>query len=169
MQPLKALRRGYDFVIHALAVLAGILLAGMSFIIVYDAALRVTGWAVPLWAVDATEYSLVFVTFLGAPWLVRERGHVSIQILTAAMSPAARKWVGRAVCAACAAICLLLAYRSFGVMVASIGFTEVSAVQAPRWLRFAALPVGFFFLGTEFLRLLVSSAPLQTAEPGGLH
>jgi C4-dicarboxylate transporter DctQ subunit len=39
------------------------------------------------WLFTSAEYALFYMTMLGAPWLVRERGHVHIELVTAALPP----------------------------------------------------------------------------------
>ena len=158
---MKALRRAYDLAVIGLAVLAGALLALISAAIVIDVTFRAIGLPSVPWVVEVTKLGLIYITLLGAPWLVREKGHVGVEILVAKLSPGMRRRFGQAVCLVCALMCLLLAYRAVGVMLESIG--QVDASDLPRWARFAPLPVGFFFLSTEFLRLLVISQPLFAA------
>ena len=152
----------------ALAILAGAMMAFMFMIIVYDVTIRSMGWGVPVWAVNTTEYALVYVTFLAAPWLLRQKGHVFIQSVTGFLSPSARWWAETLVCLVCALMCLLLAYRSGAVTIASVGEMEVTAFEAPRWLRYWAMPVGFLFLAIEFARFLFSRESLYGTEQGGL-
>ena len=151
-----------------LAGAAGIMMAAMFLIIVYDVTIRNLGWGVPVWAVNGTEYALVYVTFLASPWLLRQRGHVYIQTVTSIMPPAMKVWVEKLVCVVCAALCLLLAHRSFGVTIASFGEVEITAFEAPRWLRYWTLPIGFLFLSIEFVRFLFSRESLYGVEQGGL-
>ena len=165
---MNAILRAHNFVIMSLAVTAGVMMAAMFLIIIYDVTIRNLGWGVPVWAVNGTEYALVYVTFLASPWLLRQRGHVYIQTVTSIMPPAMKVWAENLVCVVCAALCLLLAIRSFGVTVASFGEIEISAFEAPRWLRYWSLPVGFFFLSIEFVRFLFSRESLYGAEQGGL-
>ena len=37
------------------------------------------------WLFTSAEYGLLYMTMLGAPWLVREKGHVHIELVTAAL------------------------------------------------------------------------------------
>jgi TRAP-type C4-dicarboxylate transport system permease small subunit len=147
--------------LNSLAAFAGALLAVMSLIIVYDATLRALRLGAAVWVIDVTGIALIYITFLGSPWLLRERGHVYIEVLVSRFPSEARKVLGRIVCAACALLCLLLAYRAGWLVAGSLGETDVSAIQTPRWLRFAPVPVGFFFLATEFCRIGIGGQLFQ--------
>jgi len=155
---VKGILRGYDLIIVGLAVAAGMLLAIVSAAIAADVTLRALGLPSVAWVVEVTRLSLIYITLLGAPWLLREKAHVGVEVLVEKLPPVARRRLGKAVCATCAAMCLLLAYRAAGLTLESIG--QWDAADLPRWARFAPLPVGFFFLGTEFLRLLSRGEPL---------
>ena len=72
------LTRAYDNLIMALALLAGVMIASVFFFIVFDVTLRTTGFRPPEFVSAVSEYVLLYVTMLAAPWLVRERGHVRI-------------------------------------------------------------------------------------------
>lgn len=126
----------------------------MSVVIVYDACLRALRLGAPVWAIDLTGIALIYITFLGSPWLLREKGHVYVEVLVSRFPPGLRVALGRVVCAVCALLCLVLAYRACWIVFQSVGETDVSGIETPRWLRFLPVPFGFFFLGTEFLRLL---------------
>lgn len=158
----------HDAIIKALAVIAGALLVFMFAIIIYDVTIRSMGWGVPVWAVNTTEYALVYVTFLGAPWLLRQNGHVFIQSVTGLLSPRLKWWTEKLVCLICGVMCLMLAYRAGAVTVESFGEIEITAFEAPRWLRYWTMPIGFLFLAIEFVRFLFSQDSLYGADQGEL-
>ena len=153
--------RVHDVFVYGLALISVALLAAIPVVIIYDAALRVLRLGASIWAIDFTAIALVYITFLGSPWLLRTRGHVYVGVLLDFLKPSARLWFGRMVCIFCTIICLMLAYRSVDLVVANIGQYDVSAIDTPRWIRFAPLPVGFFFVATEFVRILFSSELLH--------
>ena len=69
-----------------LAVLAGGLLLFLTFSICASISLRALSLPVPLWSVQFNEYSLLWITFLGAAWLLRRKRHVSLDILSRRLS-----------------------------------------------------------------------------------
>ncbi len=42
-----------------------------------------------IWTVEVTEYAMLYMTFLGAAWLLREEGHVRVDIILLFIKP---KW-----------------------------------------------------------------------------
>ena len=105
MRALAALHAG---LINLLAVLAGILLALMALAIVVDVVMRNLGFQPPGHTLALTEYSLLYITMLAAPWLVRAKGHVHIELLTAAVGPRTRLWLARLVAALCVLTCAVI-------------------------------------------------------------
>ena len=67
--------RIYDGVIVGLAIIAGAMVAAVFLMIVYDVAVRTLGFQPPFWTSALTEYALLYMTMLAAPWLVRQKGH----------------------------------------------------------------------------------------------
>src|SRR5690606_11092831 len=57
--------------------------------------------------VPLTSWSLVYIAFLGAAWLQRERGHVALALLTSPLRPGARRWfdlIGISIGAGCCVV-----------------------------------------------------------------
>ena len=80
-----------------LAWLSALLILAMSFWITYDVVTRnLFDWASP-WAFDLSEYSLVWMTFLAAPWILLRDGHVRVEILIDALRPRPQRAIGIAV------------------------------------------------------------------------
>ena len=108
----------YLRLLELLAVVAGVLLAAMAVAIVVDVVVRNLGLQPPAHTLTLTEYGLLYVTMLGAPWLVRAKGHVYIELLTAAVSPRTRFWLTRVVYALCVLTCAVIFYFGLEVTIA---------------------------------------------------
>ena len=149
--------RIYDRLIRMLAFLACILIAAVFVLIVVDVSMRTAGMRPPIFSSAFSEYSLIYVTMLAAPWLVRERGHVRIDSFLIFVSPAVRRFIERLLIVVCIALCLTAAYLSaeFAVEFWSKGEIDIRSVEIPRALLFVPLVVGFSLCATEFLRLLL--------------
>jgi TRAP-type C4-dicarboxylate transport system permease small subunit len=154
---MKSALRAYDTLIHTMAWLAGALLALMFITIVIDVVLRNVGFQSSAHLFTFTEYALLFVPCLGAPWLVRERGHVFVEIVLGLLYGAARRRALVFIGMICIVICLVLAWYGFGVTLRNFTLNDkdVRSFDAPRWVLVACIPVSFFFMATEFLRHLL--------------
>ena len=77
-----------------MAILAAGLILAMSGWITYDVLTRYfLNFASP-WAFDLSEYALVWITFLGAPWVLLQDRHVRIELLVDVLPRAAQRALG---------------------------------------------------------------------------
>jgi C4-dicarboxylate transporter, DctQ subunit len=174
---MKGALKAYDALILAMAWFAGALMAAMFAAIVIDVLLRNLGLQSSAHLFTFTEYALLMVPCFGAPWLVREKGHVFVEIGLNMLKPAMRQRAIVGIGILCIFICLVLAW--YGVQVSLRNFElndkDVRSFDAPRWALVACIPIGFFFMATEFARYLIrgedflgSMTPSTPADSGAL-
>jgi C4-dicarboxylate transporter, DctQ subunit len=167
-QPVSALAALYRRLLAALAIVAGALLAAMALAIVVDVVARNLGLRPPAHTLTLTEYGLLYVTMLGAPWLVREKGHVHIELLTAALGPRARFWLTRVVYAICVLTCAVICW--FGLEVTldqwRRAVIDVRSFDMPRWLLTASIPLSFGLMTIEFGRFLLGLDSMHAGQAG---
>jgi C4-dicarboxylate transporter DctQ subunit len=90
----KVRKKGFDFIIEFLAYLAGIIIFAIAVIVTFNAVVRYLGLRSPLWVLQWTEYGLLWFTFLGAAWLLREEGHIRIDTVISLFNAKRRHKVG---------------------------------------------------------------------------
>jgi TRAP-type C4-dicarboxylate transport system permease small subunit len=152
------MNRLYDRSIYGMAWLAGALLVAMMVMIVVDVVMRNPPFSLqsPWWLFTFTEYSLLLIPCLGAPWLVREKGHVFVEIALMYLGARGRRVALRLIAIVCVAICLILAW--YGIEVTWRDFAEARqdtrAVDVPRWMVVVWIPLAFLFMAIEFARFL---------------
>jgi TRAP-type C4-dicarboxylate transport system permease small subunit len=73
---------------------ATLLFVGMTLAICAEVLLRYGFTSPILWVVEPSEYALLWITFLGAAWVLRHGGHVRVDILLQYLSPAALRVCG---------------------------------------------------------------------------
>jgi TRAP-type C4-dicarboxylate transport system permease small subunit len=158
----------YRRLLELLAVVAGVLLAAMALAIVVDVVVRNLGLQPPAHTLTLTEYGLLYVTMLAAPWLVREKGHVHIELLTAALSPRARFWLTRVVYALCVVTCVVIFYFALEVTIDQWrrAVIDVRSFDMPRWLLTASMPLSFGLMAIEFGRYLIGLDSMHTGQAG---
>ena len=99
-----------------LAVLMGIAAVYVALImiaIIYASAFRFFGIAYSQYTIPFIEYGFLFILFLGSPWLVRNRGHVYIELLTAALNDRGRDILSRIICFLAGLVCLIWAWYTW--------------------------------------------------------
>ena len=155
---MRLLIRLHDFLIFAMAVASGAILLWLMIAVIASVGIRNAGVQPWAWLFLSTEYGLLYLTMLGAPWLVREKGHVHIDIAVAALPDGARDVASRVVAAACVVVCATLAWKGVDLVSSNIERNDfdVRAYFTPRWLLTISLPVSFGFMAVEFTRFVVS-------------
>ena len=165
---MKALVRIYDAALALMALLAAATLVWLMVSVVLSVAMRNMGVQPWAWLFTSAEYGILYMTMLGAPWLVRERGHVHIELVTAALPGRLRRIVSRAVAAACVAISLILAWYGFELFMTNLERNDydVRAYFYPRWLLTISFPIAFSFMAVEFARFVFGRELLHSGEAG---
>ncbi|MFP3928897.1 MAG: TRAP transporter small permease [Desulfobacteraceae bacterium] len=77
-----------------MALIAGVLLVACVLIIAFEIFMRYFARQPQVWTVEVCEYILFSLAFLGAPWLLREGGHTSVDILVEQLSPKVQGYLG---------------------------------------------------------------------------
>ncbi len=163
--------RIYDGVIVGLAIIAGAMVAAVFLMIVYDVAVRTLGFQPPFWTSALTEYALLYMTMLAAPWLVRQKGHVFVESLTLMLKARAQHAVHILAYLISIVLCLALAFYSVkqGLEVWSRQEIDIRSISIPGWLLYASLPFGFCLSAIEFARFLLGCESMYSGrDVGGL-
>ena len=158
----------YGGIVTAMAVVAGLALVWLMVAIVWSVTMRNLGMQPHAWLFTSTEYGVFYMTMLGAPWLVRRRGHVHIELVTAALPAPLRRIVSRAVAALCVVVCGYLAWRGYLLVQTNIARMDfdVRAYFYPRWMLTIAFPVSFGLMAVEFARFAIGPELMHSGEAG---
>ena len=153
---MKAVARLHDALVYGMAIIAALLMAAMMVIITLDVVLRNLGYQSSAHFFTFTEYALLIVPCLGAPWLAREKGHIYVEILLNSFKPRAKARMTMAIGLVCIAVCLTIAW--FGFQVTWTDFVQnekdVRSMDFPRWMIVGFIPLSFFMMAIEFARFL---------------
>lgn len=139
-----------------LAAIAAMLILAMSFWITYDVLTRYfLDYSSP-WSFDLSEYTLVWVTFLGAPWVLLQDRHVRIELLVDVLPVKVQRILGMIVCVIAILTCAVLAWRTG---LAAMQYIDRNVMmpriwRIPRIWPYSIIPIGSVLLGIAFcLRL----------------
>ena len=154
---MRAVYKVYNGLIVGLAILAGLMLAVIFVGIILDVSIRTVGFNALQWYSAVAEYCLLFSTMLGAPWLVRRKGHVVVESLTLAMPPRVRMFMAKLAYLVCIVLSLLFVYYGLVEMIEAIGSRELDlrSIDMPKWILYVPFPLGFSLVAVEFLRYLL--------------
>lgn len=137
----------------ACAALGAAILFFVAAIIVWEVISRALFGASRLWVIEVSEYSLLFITFLGAPYLLEKNMHVVLDIVYDNLGPGMRRIAATINATLGLAICVLLTVVGISVVLEqyAVGVKQTT-VMAPYsfWIT-AALPLGMFLMSFQFL------------------
>lgn len=151
---MKRLERLFDRLCDLCAALAGAIVLGMLVVVSADIFLRYA-FSRPLsWGVAFTEYGLLYMVFLGAGWLQREHGHVSVDLLTGSLPSALSRPLARITALVGAGSFALLAWYGWQVTRNQFmrGSVTPDLLSVPQYLITMVIPFGALLLALVFLR-----------------
>ena len=136
-----------------LASFSAILVLGMSAWITYDVLARnLFGIGSP-WFFDPSEYALVWVTFLAAPWVLLQDRHVRIELLVEVLPKRIQKYLGVTVSIIAFLTCVVLVWKTGA---AAYKYWDNNVMmpriwRIPRIYPYIAIPIGTGLLAVAFL------------------
>ena len=153
---MKYVVKVYDAVLYGMAGVAAFLMAAMMVVITLDVILRNLGYQSSAHFFTFTEYALLIVPCLGAPWLAREKGHIYVEILLMSMSVRMRARFTMLIGLICVAVCLVIAWYGFDVALRDYLQNEkdVRSLDMPRWMVVGWIPLSFLMMAVEFARFV---------------
>lgn len=163
---MRWLVRAYDGLIHALPVLSGAFVLIIVVSIVYDVVVRELGVHPPQWTTALVEYSLLYMTMLAAPWLVRQHGHIVVDTLHNFLSAGARRYAEVLVSIICAIISIIIVYYGSILAVKAWQYNDydIRSIPIPYWIFYGVIPFGFFFIAIEFILIACGRGRLRQAS-----
>ncbi len=164
------MRTVFNRLIDLLAVVAGVLLCALVVLICVDVVARGTrAFSLP-WALDVAEWALYLITFLGAPWVLREQGHIAIEIFVARLAQGPARVVAWLANAVGAVVCAVLLVYSVRQLLRSFGSGNMvyETFVYPEWIQYAVPPPVFLLLLALFVvRLMRAEGPPRQALDEG--
>ncbi len=153
---MKAFWTRFDKLINGMAAFAGVILIFTTVAVCYGIATRFFFRSPSIWVAQTTEYALLWIVFLGTTWLLREKGHVCVDIIYAGLGEKKKTWLDLVMNAVAGAACAVLVYFSTSYVCECIsrGVNDVRAVTIPKWWVFFIIPIGLFLLTVQFFRIV---------------
>ena len=148
--------RAYHWVVHALAVIAALVLGLVAVLVTVDVLARNLRFGTLPWITEVSEYSLPLATFFVAPWLLDRGAHVRLDILLQAMGRRAALWTERIANLIGLAVCAVFVFYGIRLIDDSmrLGSIIYKAIEIPEWWTYAPVPLCFALMAIGFLRRL---------------
>ncbi len=145
----------FDRVIDFMAFLAGAILVFITVAVCYTIGMRYLFTKTTIWIIPIAEYALLWIVFLGSTWLLREKGHITTDILYAHLKERTQHYlsgimflIGGLTCA-----CLLLLGMIHVGQCLAGRVTDVRAITVPKTAVFIIIPIGSLLLSLQFFRM----------------
>ena len=154
---MKLLRQAsniFDRLIDVLALVAIVIMASVTVLIVVEVTSRYF-FNLPIkGSVEVAGYSLLFITFLGTAWLLRREGHVRMDFVLTRLNPRAQAYLNVITSLLCALIWVLIGWYGATVTLESFqtGYRTPFELKTPMFIILFIIPVGSFLLFIQFLR-----------------
>ncbi len=146
------------------AILGAVLLFFTASIICIEVTGRAFGAPSRLWVLETSEYSLLYISFLGAPYLLEKNMHVVIDIVYTSMTKNLRLFFQGLNSILGFLVCIILTI--VGVMVVveqyDLGVREITVMRPLSWWLTAALPIGTGLMSIQFIEQFIRTLKGKT-------
>lgn len=144
----------FDYIIGSLTYLAAAILTFIMLAVCWDVIAR-AAFGQPLkWVLEFSEYSLLYITFLGTAWVLKNERHVIVDIGLNQLNPGNRALLNVVTSILGVIICLFLTWYGWDVSWEHLvqGFYQPTMIKPPDFPIFVIIPIGSFLLTIQFLR-----------------
>ena len=145
----------FDRLIDLMAALAGVVLVFICGTVCYTIGMRFLFTKTTIWIMPMAEYALLWIVFLATTWLLREKGHITTDLVYTHLNDKNKRSldctmyvIGGLTCAAMLFLGVLHVYQCIAGRV-----TDVRAVTVPKAAVFIIIPIGSLLLTLQFLRM----------------
>jgi TRAP-type C4-dicarboxylate transport system permease small subunit len=146
----------FDRIIDFMALLAGILLVAAVLIVCWEIGMRYFFQKPLVWMVEVCEYILFSIAFLGAPWLLKKGGHVSVDVVTEYMGSKNRARMRLLSLTSGVLISAIITWFSFETALECYrtGVLVTKTINVPKHYFIFLICLGYLSLLFEFARQL---------------
>lgn len=137
--------------------LAGMILVFIMLSVCLEVILRYFMNRPQIWVTEVTECLLLYITFLSSAWLLREEGHVKVDIVLNRLKPASVAFLGIVNSVIGIFVSVILTIYGFGVTwdYFQRGIYTPSAMEIPVSAILVIIPIGSLMLFVQFIRRAV--------------
>jgi TRAP-type C4-dicarboxylate transport system permease small subunit len=150
----------------ALAIVSGVVLGLTTVAIALDVIARTLAFQPPPWTIAGSEFVMLYVTVLGAPYMVRIKGHVFVEALIMNLSHGVRRVLEKLIYALCLALCLFLAWFALGATINAFATSDydMRGFDMPWGWVYGPMTLGLVLTALEFLRFLIGADSIYAVE-----
>jgi C4-dicarboxylate transporter, DctQ subunit len=105
------------------------------------------------WVNEITEYILVYLGFLPAAWILKDEGHIKMDLVLNTLSPRAQLIMNTITSSVCTVVCLVLTWFSFKVTLKlyQTGYLMPTIYHPPKFIFVAGIFVGLLLFSLQLI------------------
>ena len=106
-----------------------------------------------IWQVELAIYMLMCATFLGSPWVLKEKGHINIRLITSRFSARTNAILNLCTSVIAMLFCVLVAWKGWVMWYEAYegGWVSESLWSVPLVYPYLTIPVGMSLTALQFL------------------
>ena len=144
----------FDAILDAAGMVSVLLTALITALLLFEVIVRYIFNSPSIWALDITQYTICYITFIGAAWLMREDGHIKVELFREFCGKKTQEFIDGVTsvvaCLAVAVFCWQTAKMALSAY--QTGQFIDSSIVMPRFLIVGIMPFGLFLLCIELVR-----------------
>ena len=154
-QSRKGFWRFFDKLLDVMAALAGVILVFITAAVCYTIFMRFLFRQTTIWIMPITEYALLWVVFLGTTWLLREKGHITTDVIYTHLNEKTKHTLNGIMFIIGGLTCTAMVFLGVIHVCQCIagGVTDVRAITVPKTAVFIIIPIGSILLTVQFFRM----------------
>ena len=153
MKKAKRITGIYNGIVNTLAILGAVIVLFMMLSISIGVMMRFFFHRSPVWLIEVSGYGMVFMTFLVAAWILREEGHVRIDLLLSRLNHRHRAVLESITSILGAVVCLVI--TGYGIIVTldhlQRGVHTATDLEIPWAPLLVVIPIGALALSIQFI------------------
>ena len=152
---MKGFWKFFDKLSDIMAALAGVMLIFITAAVCYTIGMRYLFTKTTIWIMQTTEYALLWIVFLATTWLLRDKGHITTDVIYTHLNEKTKRYLDCIMFIIGGGACAFMVYFGIDYTRECIikGITDVRGVTIPKWIIFVIIPIGSIFLTIQFFRM----------------
>ena len=144
----------FDRILDFFFFIATVILALVALMMLADIFLRTFFSAPIIGTIEISGYALLYITFFGAAWLLRDEGHVVVDLVINQMNIRVKRILNIISSIAGSMMCFILTWSSANATwyAFSTNYHGVAELETPLYVVIIAIPIGLFLLAIQFIR-----------------
>lgn len=150
----------YDFfnkILIITATITAILLLTLAFLVTFSVISRYCFHKPIGWVIEISEYILLWSTFIGITWVLKEDDHIKIDLLINYLSNNYKQWIGLITYFIGFFLFLSVTlYSSLEIFdIYSRGILYVKMLKIPKYLLLICIPFGTLLLTIQYFKMII--------------